>query len=165
MASDDPRFESDALRDDLGLDLAAAVAKARGRSPSPEMVTQLVAHLAKLDVAPAPAGARPARQRSLWVGRMAGAAALAATVLAVATVRHRMRPLPPSIDPPLVRNTDFRSLSAVRRVSLVEAGFSRIAADLDQAQSQLDTASESLALAAVRREVQETLEEYRPGID
>lgn len=163
MASNDPRFESAAPRDDLGPDLAAAVAQARNRNPSPEMVTQLVARLAKLDGAPAPAG--PPRQRSRWVGRLAGAAALVATVLVTATVRHRMRPRPPSLDPPLARNADFRNLSAVRRVSLVEAGFSRIAADLDHAQSQLDTASESLALAAVRRDVQETLEEYRHGID
>jgi hypothetical protein len=50
--------------------------------------------------------------------------------------------------------------SPVTQLPLVEVGYRRIEADLEQAEAELEQAGEAIALAAVRHEVQQTLEEF-----
>lgn len=154
----DPPFNGQWPDDELPAQLAAAVAKARARNPTSDMVEQLVARASRLGedarVAPAP-------HRSTVLGVSACAIVAAAVVLLIFTLANRTREPVRLPDQAIASAAAFPIYSAVTKSSLVEVGFGQIEEDLQRAESHLANASETVALAEVRRDVRATLEEYR----
>ena len=139
--------------EELPAKLATIVAKARARCPTPDMVAQLIARASCLGevgrVAP-----RPGRSAALWVS--VGATAAAAAVLLVFVLTHGRREPARVPGPPVAAAHAFPIYSAVTRLSLVDVGFGQAEEDLRRAEWHVARVSEAVALAAVRRDVQET---------
>jgi hypothetical protein len=88
---------------------------------------------------------------------------LAASLLVAITLAFWKRsnaPQPMSIEPSLSTSGDGRTYSAVKTISLVSVAYRRVEEDLDRADRVADAAFKGLDLAEIRREIQNTLEEY-----
>ena len=153
----DPPFDGQRPDNKLPGKLAAAVAQAHGRHPTSDMVAQLVARASRLGDDPQVA---PTPRRSMALRVAACVTAAAAMITVVFALAHRTRDPAPVPDRSIASADTFPVYSAVTTLPLVEAGFGQIEADLQRAESHLDSALEAVALAAVRRDVRATLEEY-----
>lgn len=141
-------------RDDLeslSTDLLAAIQGARRRQATPAMVSQLTARLI-----PQPSSCpHPRREQPRW---HPWAVAMTAIAMAAAITVIAWVPDNPTTVTSSRRNTPVNS--AIRHTSLASTALERISQDLDLAESRLNESQESLLLAAIRREIQTTKEEF-----
>lgn len=156
---DEPMERSPATDQELPADLIAAIERARRRTASPAAVAQLTVKVLQLSNCQTPQLRQPISVP--WNGRIAWTVAIAASILMILTFKLW---LPAPKEPPgQLQSSELLNrpvYSPITTVSLVQVGYRKIEQDLDRADEKLDDAFESLALAAVRREVQETLEEF-----
>lgn len=165
----DPRTQppESALPDDrLPSGLSDAIQRASALTPPAETVARLVERVSAwsaderaFDVSQrrSPAAHRRSDRRWAW---LAGLAASLMVVLAVwQWPWRRDEDRRPTVELTRVP-VKYPIYSSVTRVSLVQVGFQRIEDDFARAATQLDQTAESLALAEVRRELEELLESY-----
>lgn len=157
MNDHDVQRSLDVSKDPMPSDLIAAIERARQRTASSEMVTQLtvrVSHLNKPD-------AYGSIASSYRQGRWLMACAVAASIFVI--VSYGFIGTAPS---DRVSSRDPNSFvkypiySQITKVSFVQVGYRRIEEDLDLADAKAERVSEGLVLAALRQEIQESLEEF-----
>jgi hypothetical protein len=159
---DDPiRDLPDQHPEHLHPDLVAAIERARARKASLDMVARVAEKMLQLGKPVVRSSETQMVSVRRWNGRMLWAVSTA-TILFVAAVLSVRRP---SSNESLVNFQPLATLhfpvySSITTISLVEVGFQRIEEDLDRADAKAEEASEGLAQAAVRQEIQETLEKY-----
>jgi len=159
---DDPICElPDEHREHLHPDLLAAIERARTRTAPPAMVSRLTENMLQMDKPPVRFPIAPAASNSRWNRRLLWAVSTAA-ILFVAAVLSVRRPSPNKslVNVQPLATLHFPIYSSITTMSLVEVGFQRIEEDLDRADAKAEKASDGLAQAAVRQEIQETLEKY-----
>lgn len=140
----------------LSGDLVAAIERARQRAATPEMVAKLTSQAIRLQysIHPSAEAASPLSDRWRWEARIAVAVVLALSIGLLA-YRYKIQPhrwgrLPNHV-----------TYSPVTRSSLVLVGYRRIDEDLDRAEAKVEQVSKALEVAALRREIQAALDEYR----
>ena len=153
-------FEQAQAEHRLPNELDMAVRRARGRQPHPDAIVQCMRSAQGLSDTAVSAPRFPLTRTRL-AGRIALAGSLAAAAAAVyLLVTWNPSSVSPERDRLPVAALSQPIYSPITQVSLVEVGYRRIEADLEQAQTQLAQASEAIALSAVRLEVQQSLEEF-----
>ncbi len=133
-------------------ELLAAIGRARQRRATPELVASLIEKVLQdeSEVVSLP-------PRSLWKQPLLWGLATAAALLIGVIVATWW----PQHEPPRVVNRpDQRVLSAVTKVSLVDVVFQQMTDDLDRADAELEEVSAGLQMAALRHEIEITLDEF-----
>lgn len=133
-------------------ELLAAIGRARQRRATSEMVTSLTEKVLQDESEVVSLPPRSFWKRPLMWG-LATAVALLIGV-AVATwwpQREQQR---------VVVREERRSLSVVTKVSLVDVVFQQMTDDLDRADAELEGVSAGLQMAALRHEIEMTLDEF-----
>lgn len=159
---DDPlRDLPDEHPEQLPPDLAAAIDRARARKASLAMVARVAEKMLQLDEPVVRLSDTPMVSVRRWNGRMLWAVSTV-TILFVAAVLSVWRSSPSKslVNFQPLATLHFPIYSSITTISLVEVGFQRIEEDLDRADAKAEEASDGLAQAAVRQEIQETLEKY-----
>ncbi len=138
-------------------ELAAAIERARQRTCSQSMVESLKEKaLALATDSATQVVSRPDRQRDhvKLLGLL-----VAASIALIVSLRWWLMGTTDveKVVIGLERNPVY---SAITTVSLTQAGYRQVEEDLNRADAQIEEASEALAIASVRQEIQKTLEEY-----
>lgn len=141
-------------------DLETAIRQARAGQPTPESVARLIAQASALGTNPTVIASRQPDGRGTWVGQLISGLVVSAAAVA-AWVILSQPPRAPDLPAIATLVEPSRSFSKVTQVSLYETGLQQIDADLRQAEVQLSKTTDALALAEIRRDVQQTLEEFR----
>jgi hypothetical protein len=138
-------------------DLVSAIDRARQQMASRDSVESVKATVLKLTTMQQPL---PVRTKSLVRKNVNWILAAAASMGLLASLRFWH--MPTDHHPPFgtIELTIQPSYSPVISVELTQVGYQRIVEDLDRADAQIEAASEGLQLAAVRYEIQTTLEEF-----
>lgn len=141
----------------LPYELDVAMRHARDRQPGSGEIIRCIRNAKRLGEGIAPEPRLALAPRVAWYMTIAGSLAAAAVYLLVTW--HPWSAQPERDSSPAV-SLSQPVYSPVNRVPLVAVGYQRIETDLDQADGELEQASEAMALSAVRFEVQQTLEEF-----
>ncbi len=142
-------------------DLVAAIERARARTASLATVARVAEKMLQLDKPVVSSSDTLFASVRRWNGRMLWAVSTA-TVLCVAALLSVWRPSPSKslVNFQPLATLHFPIYSSITTISLVEVGFQRIEQDLDRADAKAEETFDGLAQAAVRQEIQETLEKY-----
>jgi hypothetical protein len=143
----------------LPSELAAAIERARLRTASPAMVEKLQSRVLEITAETVPDVNQKDRLASgnahiYWL------CTIAASIGLILSLRPWMTVPVESTHFPTVDLITSPVYSPITTVSLTQVGFRRIEEDMDRVDAQVEEASEGLALASVRHEIQETLEEF-----
>ncbi len=141
-------------------DLETAIRQARAGQPTPESVARLIAQASALATNPTGVTSEPPLHRGNWAGQIVSALVVAAASVAVCVILSQP-PRGPELPAIITLAEPSRTYSKVTQTSLYESGLQQIDADLRQADLRLSQTTDALALAELRREVRQTLEEFR----
>ena len=156
----DPTLDS---RDDgdpsLPNELATLIERARQRTASPAMVERFAARVLEMTAKPVTevkhrGGRASGNSRVYWL------CAVAASIGVILSLRSWVTVPVEHADVAAVELLTQPVYSPITTVSLTQVGYLRIHEDLDRADSQVEEVSEGLAIAAVRHEIQVTLEVF-----
>jgi len=142
-------------------DLIAATDRARCRTAAAEVVSSFTERMQRLEgpVGPLETETRRSGRRldrhQQWIAFMAGCLFLAAVVARLHTQKND-----PKVSLAPLAVVSFPIYSSVTTTSLAEIGYQRIEEDLDRAKTQVETVADEIAMAAVRQEIQENLDQY-----
>ena len=158
-----PSSQNQGTDNELPRQLRDAVERSKGRAPTAESVARLIANVtagAGVESSKMVESARSPRRRVLQV---AGVAALAATLLLMFAVHAYWTRRPNEIAeiPHNKLDVEGRVYSNITRVSFVSTAYPSIEADVLRAEAQIEAVGQRLSLSAIRREVHETLQQYR----
>jgi hypothetical protein len=141
----------------LPSDLLMAIERARQTTSSNTMVESLTTRVLALSAVPVTPVSRKRNRKGLL---LYGLCAMAASIGVLISFRSWLTiPLEQSRSPTLERLTR-PVYSTITTVSLNQIGYRQVEDDLDLADARIEKASEGLALASVRQEIQKALDEY-----
>lgn len=152
---------NDESNDSLPSELSSAIERARMRTASPAQIAKLaerVLEMTSQHSVPSPVEIKKANSAGVsasvyWLCTIAASIGLIVLFRPWASTTDNQAEVPK-----LVLSQPI--YSPITTVSLSQVGYRQIEVDLDRADAKLAEASEGLALAAVRYEIQQTLEEF-----
>lgn len=141
----------------LPSELVSALHRARLRTASPEMVDRLTARVLKITAETTPElnhRRASGNTRVYWLG------AIAASIGLIMAFRTWLDDSQKQADVAEVGLLTQPVYSTITTVSLTQVGYRQVNEDLDRADAQIEEASEGIAIASVRHEIQKALEEF-----
>lgn len=144
------------LPHELPEELIDAIECVRGQTASPELVAKVASKATKLNqlVNPSSRMVKESSAFALWATVVAAMLVVATSVGLLAYRSKENAGVPAHL------NRDVAVRSTVTKSSLVLVGYRRVVEDLDRADAKAEQLSQSLELAAVRLEIQATLDEF-----
>lgn len=150
-------LESPADEEALPADLLRAIDRARQLKATPSMTDELIAKLSAIEKNRARSDGFLRR----WKGHAVWASAIAAClVLALTFALWRLPRGRDTVHIPKSSPSEQNRYSTIKTISLVSVTYRKIDEELDRAEQAADDAFREMTRTAIRREIQEVLEEY-----
>jgi hypothetical protein len=151
----------------LPAELLAAIDRAKQRRATTEAVENLTERLLRSkdgqhEIATGEVEMVSPVQRAFWKRPVAWGFATAVALL-IAVAVSTWWPAPKHVDPALsemAKTPLIHSYSTVTKVSLVDVAYQQMVDDLDRVDSEVEEVSEGLQLAALRHEIEVTLDDF-----
>ena len=143
----------------MSKELCSALERVRQLQVSPESISRVTDRILSITSVET-AGAHARRQNLAswkWIGQLA--ASIGAVVVGWFALQAWLEHSPPIHD--VGRIPDRVSYSAISRESLVNVVYKQVEIDLKKIEDSVEEVSQDISLSSVRREVMETIDEFR----